>query len=124
MSPASGSSSATFPSRIPVRVVDQLDADTAVPVLELRNELSVFQGLTSPNFWSGAFRGSPAKWKSQDGKVVVVEAVAAAVLSPVHRPVDKVKLGHRPKTFVTPLGEVTVPDSEDLAEAEEAANRQ
>ena len=48
-----------------------------------------------------------------------MEAVAAAVLSPVHRPVDKVKLGHRPKTFVTPLGEVTVPDSEDLAEAEE-----
>jgi hypothetical protein len=105
-------SDSTFPSRVPVRVVHQLEAETAVPVLELRNQLSVFQGLNNPNFWSGAFRGSPAKWKPQDGKFVT-EAVADAVLHPVHRPVDRAKLGHRPKTFATPLGEVTVPGDEE-----------
>ena len=97
-------SDSTFPSRVPVRVVHQLEADTAVPVLELRNELSMFQGLNNPNYWSGAFRGSPAKWKPHDGKVVT-EAVADAVRHPVHRPVDRSKLGHRPKTFATPVGE-------------------
>ena len=92
-------SDATFPSRAPVRVLHQLDAETAVPVLDLRNDLSVFQGLNNPNYWSGAFRGSPAKWKPEDGRIVA-DAVAEAVQNPVRRPVDRAKLAHRPKTFV------------------------
>ena len=65
----------TFPSRVPVRVLHKLDAETAVPVLDLQNDLSVFQNLSNPNYWSGAFRGSPAKWNPSDGEIVV-DAVA------------------------------------------------
>jgi hypothetical protein len=107
-------SDAVYPSRVPVRVVHQLDAETAVPVLDLRNDLTVFQGLSNPNYWSGAFRGSPAKWKTADGKVVVA-AVTDAVRDPVRKPVDRAKLAHRPKTFTTTIGDVTVPPAEDEA---------
>jgi hypothetical protein len=105
-------SDGTFPSRVHVQVVHQLDAETAVPVLDLRNDLTVFQGLNNPNYWSGAFRGSPARWNEQDGSIVMA-AVAEAARNPVRKPVDRAKLAHRPKTFKTDIGEVTVPPAED-----------
>src|SRR5437588_10984833 len=46
-----------FPCRVPVKVLVALKPETAVPVLDLRDRLSVFQGLKNPNLWSGAFRG-------------------------------------------------------------------
>jgi len=107
-------SDAEFPSRVPVRVVHALTAETAVPVLDLRNDLSVFQNLSNPNFWSGAFRGSPARWKADDGETVV-RFVAEAQANPIERAVDKGKLAHRPRAFRTALGEVTVPEDEEMA---------
>jgi len=47
-----------FPCRLKVKVVAELTPDTGVPVLELRDKLSFFKNLTTPNSWGAQFRGS------------------------------------------------------------------
>jgi len=103
-----------FPCRVPVRIVNALKPETGVPVLDMRDSLSVFVGLKNPNLWSGAFRGSPARWKSSDGEAIVA-AVADAAEHPTIRPVDAKKLARRPVATATDIGPVTIP-----AEAEES----
>jgi len=107
-----------FPARLPVRVVVALTPETGIPVLEMRDQLSVFQNLKSPERWSGAFRGSPARWKVADGETVT-RAVLDAEKDPVVRPIPPGKLGRRPVAVETTLGLVTLP--EDEGEPEEAA---
>jgi predicted RNA-binding protein len=104
-----------FPCRVKVKPVVTLTPETAVPVHELRGELSAFQNLTNPHAWTGYFRGSPARWKASDGEAVLA-AVREAEENPVSRPVDTAKLTRRPKALKTALGPVTVPDSDDTAE--------
>jgi hypothetical protein len=82
--------SSTYPSRIPVREVLALEPEFGVPVLSMRDELSVFENLNNPNKWSGPFRGSPARWKTADGDAVVRE-LQAAQLNPVEKPIRKGK---------------------------------
>src|SRR6266704_5278999 len=60
-----------FPCRVQVRSLATLTPETAVPVFELRDQLSLFQDLKNPNAWTGHFRGSPARWKAADGQAVV-----------------------------------------------------
>jgi hypothetical protein len=100
-----------------VKVISALKPETAVPVLDLRDNLSVFQGLKNPNLWSGAFRGSPAQWKPTDGEAIIA-AIADAAQNPVIRPVDAKKLARRPVAVATDIGPVTLPDetAEELAE--------
>lgn len=76
-----------YPCRVPVKVITALTPETGVPVLEMQDVLSVFQGLKGPNLWTGAFRGSPRKWKDEDGQAVV-EAIQNAAKNPVSRPID------------------------------------
>jgi len=47
-----------FPSRVRVKEVVSLTAETAVPVYELRDRLSFFKDVKSPIAWTGHFRGS------------------------------------------------------------------
>jgi hypothetical protein len=101
-----------FPSRIKVRVVAALTPETALPVVEMWDTLSIFKDLKNPNRWSGPFRASPAKWKKQDGEAVVA-AVLEAERNPVERPVDPRKLAHRPKALKSSVGVVTVPEPDD-----------
>ena len=42
------------PSRVGVRVVLALPPEQGVPVLDMRDELTVFQGLDNPNRWQGS----------------------------------------------------------------------
>jgi len=107
-----------FPCRVPVRVVSALKPETAVPVLDLRDKLSVFQGLKNPNLWSGAFRGSPAKWTPADGEAIVA-AVADAAAHPTIRPVDAKKLARRPIAVATDIGPITIPGDDDGDELQE-----
>jgi hypothetical protein len=107
-----------FPCRLKVKVVASLTPETAVPVFELRDQLSAFQDLKSPHAWTGKFRGSPARWKKSDGEAVV-QAVLEAKESPVIRPVDKAKLRRRPITFKAKIGSVTVPEAEEEVAPEE-----
>jgi hypothetical protein len=104
-----------FPSRLKVRVVAGLTPETAVPVVDMWDTLSVFADVKNPNRWSGPFRASPAKWKRQDGEAVVA-AVLDAESHPVKRPVDPRKLAHRPKALRSSVGAVTLPEDDESAE--------
>jgi hypothetical protein len=102
----------SFPCRVPVRVVEALTPETAVPVLDMRNALSIFANLTNPNRWQGRLRGSPERWKPEDGQAVAA-AVAEAKAKPVYRDVDKAKLARRPAVVSSSeVGDVTLPDRE------------
>jgi hypothetical protein len=101
-----------FPCRFEVKPIIELTFDTAVSVHDLRDELSCFQNLKNPHAWTGAFRGSPAKWKSSDGQAVF-NALVEANENPVSKPFDEKKLRYRPKAIKAKIGSVTVPDADD-----------
>jgi hypothetical protein len=87
--------------------------DTAVPIHDLRDELSIFQNLNNPNAWSGHVRGSPSQWRRVDGESIV-RAIMKAKDHPVERPVDPRKLFRRPRGVVTEQDEaVAIPESND-----------
>jgi len=98
------------------------DPETAVPVLDLQEQLTIFQHLKSPLAWTGHFRGSPARWKPSDGEIVV-EALLEAQRNPVVRPVRAAKLARRPRALKTRVGSVTVPESEEAPDDELQANQ-
>jgi len=101
-----------FPCRMRVRVVTQLPLDAAVPITELRDQLTIFRDLKSPHAWTGHVRGSPSRWKAVDGEAVV-QAVQEAEANPVIRPIDTRKIPTRPKGVPTKIGMVTVPGSDE-----------
>ena len=84
-----------FPCRVRVKVIVSLTPETAVPVLELKEQLSFLQNCESPHAWKGYFRGSPTQWEAADGGAVL-RALKEAARSPVIRPVDQSKLARRP----------------------------
>jgi len=100
-----------FPCRLKVKVIVSLEPEVAVPIHQLRDKLTIFQDLSSPNAWTGHLRGSPAKWNKLDGETIV-QAVANAKTSPVVRPIDPAKLKRRPKAIKAKIGLVTIPESE------------
>ncbi|HEU5327410.1 MAG TPA: hypothetical protein VFU78_04905 [Thermomicrobiales bacterium] len=106
---------ADFPCRVSVKPVVHLTPETAVPVLDMSDQLTIFQNLSSPFAWTGHFRGSPARWKAPDGEAVV-RALREAQLHPVHRQFDQRKLDRRPKLLGTKIGSVVVPEREESAE--------
>lgn len=81
-----------------VKPIFQLEPKTAVPVLDLKKELSVFRNLSNPKIWSGAFRVAPLEWKKEDGEAVVM-AVERASKNPIELPVDEKKLNRKPKRY-------------------------
>jgi predicted RNA-binding protein len=116
-------SSDSFPSRVKVRIIVALTPETGVPVLDMRDELSVFRNLQNPNRWSGAFRGSPLKWSTADGEAVV-RAVTEAHKHPQVRPISKAKLRRRPKAQETSAGELTFPEPVEEKESLPDARRE
>ena len=102
---------ADFPCRLRVKIVVALTPETAVPIHELRDELSIFQNLKSPHAWTGRLRGSPSKWKTSDGEVIL-RALEAAQANPTVRPVDPRKMQRLPKALQAKIGTVTVPENE------------
>ena len=114
-------SRADFSSRIPVKLLAKLEPLTAVPVIDMRQQLSVFQNLKSPHAWTGHFRGSPSKWTPDDGKAVF-DAVKAAVISPIERPFDPAKLARTPPILKTSSGtRVVIPDDFEIKATNELA---
>jgi hypothetical protein len=102
-----------FPARVPVRILSKLDPLEAVPVIEMRDKLSIFQNLKSPHAWTGRFRGSPYKWTQADGEAVVA-AIREAEAHPIQRPFDRSKLEKIPPILKTSkIGLVTIPEGED-----------
>ena len=101
-----------FPCRLRVKPVVTLTPETAVPILSMRDQLSIFSADTSPYAWTGHLRASPTRWTTTDGEAVV-QAVLDASRNPTVRPVDAAKLARRPPTLRTRRGdEVTIPEPE------------
>ena len=100
-----------FPVRFQVDLIYKLTPETAVPVLGLKDKLSIFHDLRSPNAWSGFFRGSPAEFDIHDGEIIT-EAIQDAVSSPIKRDYDEKKYWRSPRTFESKVGVVTVPEEE------------
>ena len=104
-----------FPCRLRVKPVVALTPETAVPVHHLRDQLSIFQNLSSPFAWTGHLRGSPVRWKLADGEAIL-NALLIAQQTPVSRPVDMAKLARRPSILKANIGPVTVPEADEPVE--------
>ena len=102
-----------FPSRVNVKPLITLSPEYAVPIVDLRNELSIFRNMQSPLAWTGHVRGSPQRWKIPDGEAIV-GAIEDAYRNPILRPIDTGKIGRRPRALPTQIGPVTVPERVDL----------
>jgi hypothetical protein len=97
-----------FPVRFKVKAIYQLNPEIAIPVTSLKDKLSIFRNLKSPNAWTGSFRGSPVAIRKEDGEVIVA-AMEEAVAHPVRLDFDEKKLWRRPKKYDSKFGKVTVP---------------
>ena len=113
-------SSQVYPSRVPVRVVLALPAEQGVPVLEMREELTVFRGLDNPNRWQGPFRGSPNRWKAADGEAII-RALQDAKANPVERPLGRLGRSNAKAAAQqgTTDGLVVVPEDDEPQRPEE-----
>jgi predicted RNA-binding protein len=87
-----------FPVRFHVKLIYELNVKTAIPVHILRDKLSIFRDLKSPKAWSGFFRGSPIKFKNEDGEIIT-NAIKDAVNNPIEREYDDKKYWRRPKNI-------------------------
>jgi len=105
-----------FPCRLNVKVVAELTPETAIPVIELRDQLSFFQNLTSPHAWTGHFRSSPATFDKAD-REIITKAVLEARDNPTSRPVDERRLKYRPRAVKAKIGSVTVPERDEETES-------
>jgi predicted RNA-binding protein len=116
-------SGAVYPSRVHVRPVLQMAPECGVPVLDMRDKLTVFRGLDNPNRWQGPFRGSPNEWKATDGEAIV-QALNEAEANPVKRPLGRLGRSAAKAATQPPLtvGDVVIP--EDEPEVPEEAERE
>jgi hypothetical protein len=104
---------ALFPCRVKVKIIVRLEFETAVPITQLKDQLTIFDP-DKPFAWTGHVRGSPSKWKVADGEAVV-NALMEAKDNPIIREVDPAKLARRPQAIRTKkMGPVTVPESEEV----------
>lgn len=87
--------SEVFPIRVKVRVIAALTPETAVPIHNLRDRLTIFDSQLGSKAWTAYVRRGPYQWRAEDGEAVV-QAILAAVNNPVHLPVDKAKLHRSP----------------------------
>jgi hypothetical protein len=102
-----------FPCRLAVKPVVALQPHFGVPVYELRERLTCFTEATKPNAWTGAFRGSPARWSKPDGDAVL-DALRFAEAHPRELPTDPKKLARKPRSFLAKdKTAVTIPDHEE-----------
>src|SRR3954447_7441339 len=114
-------SAAAFPARVPVRLTAKLEPLTGVPVVEMRDGLSIFRDLKSPHAWTGHFRGSPTRWNPEDGRAVVA-AVREALAHPVERPFDPARLSRKPPILkASKGGGVTIPEDDEPEAAQMSA---
>jgi predicted RNA-binding protein len=109
----------TFPCRLDVKIIVELTPETALPIKEMRNELSIFNNLKNPKAWTGKLRGSPMKWSNSDGEIIL-DYISKAKSNPVKRPVDQKKLDRKPQMFKAKFGHVTIPTGEEISVIDEA----
>ena len=106
-----------FPVRFNVKLIHKLEPGTSVPVLKLKEKLSIFKNLKNSKAWSGFFRGSPALFPKEDGEIII-EAIKYAEKNPEFIEFDEKKLWRKPKIYKTKGKKVTIPKNEKIIEEE------
>ena len=76
-----------FPCRFKVKPIVVLSPETGIPVFELRNNLSFFQNRRSLHAWVSYFCSSPAKWKKEDGELIVQALLKVKESMPIVLPI-------------------------------------
>jgi hypothetical protein len=119
-------SGGSYSERLKVKPLIELEFETAVPIVEVKQDMHMFDSLTNPAQWSIYFRRSPASIDSDDAQVVL-NALEEAQKNPTVRPIPASKLSSGPKV-VQPVdegdGPPVVPEAEEpepIAAEEEAA---
>lgn len=64
-------SGGVFPCRLAVEAIAQRDPDQGVPVLSLKRELRLFDGLKVEQHWGVLFRFAPREIDARDGALIV-----------------------------------------------------
>ena len=105
-----------FPCRLHVKPVVALTPETAIPIVDMKDTLTIFRDTKNPLRWTGFLRGSPRRWKVSDGEAIV-SALRSAQATPVVRPFDPAKLDRRPRALRTRIGVVTIPETPEEPEA-------
>lgn len=103
-----------FPTRVKVEAVATLTIETAIPALEMKDQVSI---LASPH-WGVFFQRSPTRVKKATDGEAIVQAIKAGVKTPVVRPLPKLPPVPKLTTFESKSGPITVPDIETPTEAE------
>jgi hypothetical protein len=105
-------SQGAFPCRVKVKSLVQLTPETAVPIHDLLESLTIFEKVSPYSLsWTGHLRSSPTKWKEADGKDYI-SALEQASVAPttVLLPIQRTK--KLTNVFNTDDGSVTVPETE------------
>jgi hypothetical protein len=103
-----------FPCRMKVRNVVKLEPETAVPIFELKEDLSFFE---KPGVWGVYFRTSPFRIKPRDAEIIV-RALQQAEKYPTSRPFKTGKTAVDHTRIATEKGPVTIPEPEEVEEHE------
>ncbi len=105
-----------FPSRMKVKIIDEIDFEYGVPIKEIK-ELSFFNKEDKPkHYWTSFVRSSPMKWKTADGELVL-SAIKNAKENPIKKEIDKKWLTNKntPKLDETASGKIiSIPVDEDI----------
>ena len=80
-----------FPVRFSVQSLAILSPEHGVPMESLAGKLTFFPPDATGQQWSGRVRGSPSRYKPEDGDVITA-AIREASANPVSRPVDAKQL--------------------------------
>lgn len=101
-----------FPIRFKVELQIKLTPKTSIPVLNLRDKLSIFDNIEPGRQWSGFFRGSPAEFKRRDAEIII-KSMQEALQNPLEKEYDEKKYWRHPKLYESDkAGLVTVPESD------------
>jgi hypothetical protein len=84
-------SGAEYPERLHVEPIIILELETAIPAVELKGDMKLFETLKNPAQWSIYFRRSPSAISSEDANIVIA-ALEDAQQSPKFRPIPPSKL--------------------------------
>jgi hypothetical protein len=117
-----------FPVRFKVKPVALLAPERGVPMESLAGKLTFYPADATSRQWSGLVRGSPARYKPEDGEVIAA-AIRAAIAHPVERPVDQKQLERPTNLYKLKAKEgggagetlVTIPTKEEEQPSEDVA---
>ena len=77
-----------LPVRFKIKLVYELEPETAVPILELKDRLFLFAGVTDISALATRIKGCPMEFEHGDGKIIY-QAIKDAVDNPVRRDIDQ-----------------------------------